>query len=212
MVLSRERPARRRAPRHIGWPVRWKPDPGAREASRRPSRWRRGGDVARDSERRVRMEAPLSDVRVIEVTNFVAAPSAGAVLADFGADVVKVEPLRGDTWRGMTRPPKVPDRHARLSTTASRWTTGASDRWPSPSTAPRAPTWCGGWSPGRRLPVQPAPAPPAALRPRLAHPAGRQPAAGARDVHRLRHDRARRAPPRLRRHGLLRPRSGWPRR
>ena len=58
------------------------------------------------------MAAPLSDVRVIEVTNFVAAPSAGAVLADFGADVVKVEPLRGDTWRGMTRPPKVPDGHA----------------------------------------------------------------------------------------------------
>ena len=57
----------------------------------------------------VRMSSPLSDVRVVEVTNFVAAPSAGAVLADFGADVVKVEPLRGDSWRGMTRPPKPPD-------------------------------------------------------------------------------------------------------
>jgi crotonobetainyl-CoA:carnitine CoA-transferase CaiB-like acyl-CoA transferase len=54
------------------------------------------------------MDAPLSDIRVVEVTNFVAAPSAGAVLADFGADVVKVEPLRGDTWRGLTRPPKLP--------------------------------------------------------------------------------------------------------
>jgi crotonobetainyl-CoA:carnitine CoA-transferase CaiB-like acyl-CoA transferase len=37
------------------------------------------------------MGSPLSDVRVVEVTNFVAAPSAGAVLADFGADVVKIE-------------------------------------------------------------------------------------------------------------------------
>ena len=46
---------------------------------------------------------------MLEVTNFVAAPSAGAVLADFGADVVKVEPLRGDSWRGMTRPPKSSD-------------------------------------------------------------------------------------------------------
>ena len=55
------------------------------------------------------MSSPLSDVRVVEVTNFVAAPSAGAVLADFGADVVKVEPLRGDSWRGMTRPPKSSD-------------------------------------------------------------------------------------------------------
>ncbi len=53
------------------------------------------------------MEGPLSDIRVVEVANFVAAPSAGVVLADFGADVVKVEPLRGDTWRGMTRPPKL---------------------------------------------------------------------------------------------------------
>jgi crotonobetainyl-CoA:carnitine CoA-transferase CaiB-like acyl-CoA transferase len=52
------------------------------------------------------MDSPLSDVRVVEVTNFVAAPSAGAVLADLGAEVVKIEPLRGDSWRGMTRPPK----------------------------------------------------------------------------------------------------------
>lgn len=52
------------------------------------------------------MGGPLSDVRVLEVASFVAAPSAGVVLADLGADVVKVEPLRGDTWRGMTRPPK----------------------------------------------------------------------------------------------------------
>jgi crotonobetainyl-CoA:carnitine CoA-transferase CaiB-like acyl-CoA transferase len=52
------------------------------------------------------MNLPMADVRVVEVANFVAAPSAAAVLADLGADVVKVEPLRGDTWRGMTRPPK----------------------------------------------------------------------------------------------------------
>ena len=33
-----------------------------------------------------------------------AAPSAGAVLADLGADVVKVEPLAGDPVRGMIAP------------------------------------------------------------------------------------------------------------
>lgn len=55
------------------------------------------------------MVAPLTDVRVVELTNWMAAPSAGAVLADLGADVVKVEPLRGDTVRGLIRPPKVPE-------------------------------------------------------------------------------------------------------
>src|SRR3954469_2989743 len=54
------------------------------------------------------MESPLSGIRGIAGASFVAAPSAGAVLADFGADVVKIEPLRGDTWRGLTRPPKPP--------------------------------------------------------------------------------------------------------
>ena len=51
--------------------------------------------------------APLDDVRVVEVDSWMAAPSAGAVLADLGADVVKVEPLRGDPMRGLGRPPKV---------------------------------------------------------------------------------------------------------
>ena len=36
-----------------------------------------------------------------------AAPSAGAILADMGADVIKVEPLSGDAVRGLIRPPKV---------------------------------------------------------------------------------------------------------
>lgn len=55
------------------------------------------------------MVAPLADVRVVELTNWMAAPSAGAVLADLGADVVKVEPLRGDAVRGLMRQPKVPE-------------------------------------------------------------------------------------------------------
>jgi crotonobetainyl-CoA:carnitine CoA-transferase CaiB-like acyl-CoA transferase len=52
--------------------------------------------------------APLSDIRVVELTSWMAAPSAGAVLADMGADVIKVEPLRGDAVRGMSRQPKIP--------------------------------------------------------------------------------------------------------
>lgn len=55
------------------------------------------------------MAAPLADLRVVEMTSWMAAPSAAAVLADLGADVIKVEPLQGDAARGMIRPPKVPE-------------------------------------------------------------------------------------------------------
>jgi crotonobetainyl-CoA:carnitine CoA-transferase CaiB-like acyl-CoA transferase len=41
----------------------------------------------------------MAGVRVVEVGAWVAGPAAGAVLADWGADVVKVEPLAGDPMR-----------------------------------------------------------------------------------------------------------------
>ncbi len=52
------------------------------------------------------MTAPLDNVRVLELTNWMAGPSAGAILADLGAHVVKVEPLTGDAARGVQRRPK----------------------------------------------------------------------------------------------------------
>lgn len=52
------------------------------------------------------MESPLADITVIEVDSFVASPSAAAILADLGARVIKVEPLSGDPWRGLSRPIK----------------------------------------------------------------------------------------------------------
>lgn len=46
---------------------------------------------------------PLSSIRVLELGNFIAAPTAGRLLADFGAEVIKIErPDTGDelrTWR-----------------------------------------------------------------------------------------------------------------
>ncbi len=43
---------------------------------------------------------PLTGLKVVELGNFIAAPSAGRLLADFGAEVVKVErPGRGDELR-----------------------------------------------------------------------------------------------------------------
>lgn len=47
------------------------------------------------------MEGPLDGIRVLEVANWLAAPSSAAILADMGADVVKVEPPAGDAWRGF---------------------------------------------------------------------------------------------------------------
>ena len=47
------------------------------------------------------MTQVMKGVKVLEVAQFVFVPAAGAVLADWGADVVKVEhPVRGDAQRG----------------------------------------------------------------------------------------------------------------
>ncbi|HEX5367130.1 MAG TPA: CoA transferase [Acidimicrobiales bacterium] len=48
------------------------------------------------------MPGPLDGVRVVEVSSWMFIPSAGAVLVDWGADVVKVEhPETGDPQRGL---------------------------------------------------------------------------------------------------------------
>jgi crotonobetainyl-CoA:carnitine CoA-transferase CaiB-like acyl-CoA transferase len=54
--------------------------------------------------------AALEGVRVVELAGWMAAPGAAAIMADLGADVVKVEPLRGDAMRGAIRQPEVTDR------------------------------------------------------------------------------------------------------
>ena len=46
-----------------------------------------------------RMSAPLEGVRVVELASFVAAPAAGALLADLGAEVIKVEVPWGEVYR-----------------------------------------------------------------------------------------------------------------
>lgn len=43
----------------------------------------------------------LKKIRVIEFSHMVMGPSAGMILADLGADVVKIEPISGDKTRGL---------------------------------------------------------------------------------------------------------------
>ncbi|GAB3233304.1 CaiB/BaiF CoA-transferase family protein [Mycolicibacterium hippocampi] len=49
------------------------------------------------------MAGPLEGVRVVELGVWVAGPAAGGILADWGADVVKVEPPTGDPARMFGR-------------------------------------------------------------------------------------------------------------
>ncbi|WP_343738486.1 CoA transferase, partial [Achromobacter sp.] len=44
---------------------------------------------------------PLAGLRVVEFTHMVMGPTCGMVLADLGAEVIKVEPVRGDRTRHL---------------------------------------------------------------------------------------------------------------
>jgi formyl-CoA transferase len=41
----------------------------------------------------------FSGLKVVDLASFIAGPGAAVILSDFGADVIKVEPPTGDTWR-----------------------------------------------------------------------------------------------------------------
>jgi crotonobetainyl-CoA:carnitine CoA-transferase CaiB-like acyl-CoA transferase len=54
-----------------------------------------------DEEMGVVVGKPLEGIKVVEIAMWAYVPSAGAVLADWGADVVKVESPQGDPIRGL---------------------------------------------------------------------------------------------------------------
>ena len=58
----------------------------------------------------------FSGLKVVDLATFIAGPSAGVILSDFGADVIKVEPPGGDAWRRGNKLPPQP-----LSDDAYQW-------------------------------------------------------------------------------------------
>ena len=44
---------------------------------------------------------PLAGLKVVEFSHMIMGPSAGLILADLGADVIKIEPAEGDSTRRL---------------------------------------------------------------------------------------------------------------
>ena len=47
------------------------------------------------------MPGPMQDVRVVEIGLWLAGPACATILVDWGAEVIKIEPLTGDPFRGF---------------------------------------------------------------------------------------------------------------
>jgi crotonobetainyl-CoA:carnitine CoA-transferase CaiB-like acyl-CoA transferase len=58
-------------------------------------------DLPKNSSRNSPQNLPLAGLRVVEFTHMVMGPTCGMVLADMGAEVIKVEPIEGDRTRHL---------------------------------------------------------------------------------------------------------------
>jgi hypothetical protein len=84
------------------------------------------------------MAGPLSHIRVLDLSRIMAGPWAGQILADLGADVVKVErPGAGDDTRGWG-PPFLKDKAGRDTSDAGYFLSVRT----SCGRLPRGPTLC----------------------------------------------------------------------
>src|SRR5438132_5769686 len=50
----------------------------------------------------------FSGLKVVDLASFIAGPAAAVILSDFGADVIKVEPPKGELWRVANKIPPQP--------------------------------------------------------------------------------------------------------
>ena len=135
------------------------------------------------------MAGPLEGVKVVELGVWVAGPAAGGILADWGADVVKIEPPTGDPARmfgrmlGIARsavnPPFEMDNRGKRSVVLDLTTDEG--RVDGARIAQRR----------RRFPDQHPAGRAATHRPGLRDGGRAQPAPGLRADHRIRRDRSR---------------------
>lgn len=92
----------------MGVPVKLRGTPGTVRGPRRapvtPSDVRAPAAVTTTaSKSAAQQRLPLAGLRVLEITNLIAGPIAGRLLADLGADVMKLEPPAGDISRPIGR-------------------------------------------------------------------------------------------------------------
>src|ERR1700753_1272616 len=79
----------------------------------------------------------FTGLKVVDLASFSAGPSAAVILSDFGADVIKVEPPTGDTWRtGHKIPPQPQAKDAYPWHLANRNKRGITLDMKSPSAQP----------------------------------------------------------------------------
>ena len=86
----------------------------------------------------------FSGLRVVDLACFIAGPGAAVILSDFGADVIKVEPPKGELWRIANKIPPQP-----LAKDPYAWHLNNRGESRSISNHPTRGTFSNGWSNGQ---------------------------------------------------------------